>query len=44
MILLTGSITGKFCLPIGGRKKETPSVEEQSGGLLNSEEFLRTTE
>ena len=42
MILLTGSITGKFCLPIGGRK--TPSVEEQSGGLLNSEEFLRTTE
>ena len=44
MILLTGSITGKFCLPIGGRKKETPSVEEQSGGLLYSEEFLRTTE
>ena len=43
MILLTGSITGKFCLPIGGRK--TTSVgEEQSGGLLNSEEFLRTTE
>jgi hypothetical protein len=45
MILLTGSITGKFCLPIGGIKKKTPQVDEkQSGGLLNSEEFLRTTE
>ena len=41
MLLLVGSITGKFCLPIGGQKK---TVEDQVGGLLNSEDFLRTTE
>ena len=46
MIFLVGSVTGKFCIDLSKKKKETPSVgdNDQLGGLLNSEEFLRTTE
>ena len=43
MIFLVGQVTGKFCLDLS-TKKSDKSKNNQDGGLLNSDEFLRTTE